>query len=184
MKMGILGRPKLLVPVAIGAVAALAYASGSRAQEKCARTIDLNAAKSKYTEQHVMDVGDVPGHQIRIYEIHRTFPNDEPNCEGLKRRESWIHGLSDYVNLNGQTSGYTVTTFENGDKIFSTYSGTSHTVVMPDGKKRSIYTGTATYIRGTGRYQGIHGLTRDRIIFDPVANVNVGESYEEYWIEK
>jgi hypothetical protein len=40
-------------------------------------------AKSTYTQQHTLGVGDVPGHQIRIYKIHRTYPNDKPNCEGL-----------------------------------------------------------------------------------------------------
>ncbi len=169
---------------AIGAMLVLTGASEVFGQEKCVRTTDLTAAKSTYTEQHVMDVGDVPDHKIRIYELHRTFPNDEPNCEGLKRKEMWVHGTSDYIGLSGKTSGYSVTTFENGDKIFATYTGTSHTTVMADGKKKSTYTGTAVYTGGTGKYKGIRGMTRDRLIFDPVANVNVGESDEEYWIEK
>jgi hypothetical protein len=24
---------------------------------------------------------DVPGHQIRIFELRRTLPDDQPNCE-------------------------------------------------------------------------------------------------------
>ena len=31
------------------------------------------AANSKFTQQHALDVGDVPGHQVRIYEHNRTF---------------------------------------------------------------------------------------------------------------
>ena len=67
----------------------LAGAYEASAQEVCKRTIDLNAAISEYTEQHVMDVGDVDGHQIRIFEIHRTYPDIAPNCEDLKQTESW-----------------------------------------------------------------------------------------------
>ena len=87
------------------------------------------AADTKYTKQFALDVGDIPGHQVRVYEIHRVYPNDKPNCEGLKRIESWSYGYSDYVNRNGPYHVYMVTTLENGDKIFSESTGTSQTMV-------------------------------------------------------
>lgn len=162
---------------AVGALEAVA-------QEKCQRTLDNSGAKSQYTEQHVMDVGDVPGHQIRIFELHRVFASDQPNCEGLKRKESWSRGYSDYVDRNGRAWGYTITTFENGDKVFGEFSGTSHTVVTESGEKQSTYVGITKYTGGTGMYQGVRGLSRSRIRFDPIANVNIAESEEEYWLGK
>jgi hypothetical protein len=48
------------------------------AQEKQTIAYKSLAANSKFTQQHVIDVGDVPGHQIRIYEHHRTFPMNPP----------------------------------------------------------------------------------------------------------
>ena len=36
------------------------------AQEKCKRTGSNLAQDTKYIQQHVIDVGDVPGHQVRI----------------------------------------------------------------------------------------------------------------------
>jgi len=45
-----------------------------------------DVAKSTYTQQHTLDVGDIPGHQIRIHEVHRTYPNDKPNCGSLTHR--------------------------------------------------------------------------------------------------
>lgn len=170
--------------IAGSAVLALVSAPEALAQEKCKRMIDPSAAKSEYPEQHVMDVGDIPGHQVRIYSIHRTYPNDKPNCEGLKRKETWVHGFSDYVDRNGHTWGYSVTTLENGDKIFAKYSGTSHTVVSADGKKKSTYTGVSTYNGGTGMYKGIRGMAREKVVFDPDADINLIETDEEYWIEK
>src|SRR5438046_2650172 len=41
------------------------------------------AANSKFTQQHALDVGDVPGHQVRIYEHHRTYPTDPPVFDGV-----------------------------------------------------------------------------------------------------
>jgi hypothetical protein len=160
--------------------------SGSEAlaQDTCKRKIDNSGAKSSYTEQHVLDVGDRPGHQVRIFELHRQFTSDTPNCEGRTRKESWSHGYSDYVNGNGRAWGYAVTTFDNGDKVFSDFSGTSHTNVMADGTKKRTYVGVNTFTRGTGIYRGIRGVERQKIIFDPIANINIAESEEEYSIEK
>lgn len=170
--------------VFVGAALSIASISEALAQETCKRKLDNSGAQAKYTQQHVMDVGDVPGHQIRIFELHRTYASDDPNCEGLKRKESWTRGYSDYVNLNGRAWGYGNVTLDNGDKIFFEFSGTSHTVVSEDGKKKSTYVGTSRYIGGTGMYTGVRGMSWDKVRFDPIANVNVSESEEEYWIEK
>ena len=145
---------------------------------------EVSAANSNYTQQHVIDVGDVPGHQVRIFEVRRTFPNDQPNCEGLKRLEEWSRGQSDYIDRNGRSWGYSVTVFENGDKIFGKWSGTSQTVVAADGSKKSRFSGVVVYTGGTGRYQGVRGLRRDSIVFDPEKNFSQAQSEDEYWLEK
>ena len=44
----------------------------------------VDGANSKYTQQHVIDVGDVPGHQVRLFEVHRTYPKNPPTINGLK----------------------------------------------------------------------------------------------------
>ena len=170
---------------AIAMAAMLVFASGpdALAQEVCKRTIDLNEVVSEYTEQHVLDVQDIAGHQIRIFEIRRTFPDIEPNCEGLRQTEAVSHGYSDYINRSGRAWGYTVDTYENGDKIYSQFSGTSHTVINADGVRKSTYTGTSTYTGGTGLYRGIRGFARASIVFDPDANVNTGTLEMEYWLE-
>ena len=152
------------------------------AQEKCKVSEDATAANSKYTQQHVLDVGDVPGHQIRVYELHRTYANDKPNCENLKRTELWTRGYSDYIDRNGRTWGYDVTLFENGDKIFSQFDGTSQTTVAPDGSKKSTFTGVTRYTGGTGKYEGIRGFLKLSAVFDPDKNVNLLKTEGEYWL--
>ena len=168
----------------LGAALWLSGTTASLAQEKCQRKLDNSGADSKYTEQHVIDVADVPGHQIRIYALQRTYSSDQENCEGLKRAESSSRGFSDYINRNGHTQGYVVIVFDNEDKIFGEYSGTSQTVVAEDGKMQSTYYGITRYTGGTGMYQGVRGMSRDKVSFDPIANVNIQESEEEYWISK
>jgi hypothetical protein len=142
-------------------------------------------ANTTCTQQHVMDVGDVPGHQVRIFELHRTYPADtKPNCEGLRRTEDWVRGFSDYTDRNGPNWGYGVVTLENGDKIFSEYSGTSQTVVSPDGAKKSTAVGVGRYTGGTGKYQSIRGIERYSNVFDPEKNYNEEQFEAEYWLAK
>lgn len=105
---------------------ALAISNGA-ALDRCRIRWEVPAVDTKYTQQLALDVGDMPGHQIRVYELRRVYPNDKPNCEGLKRVESWSYGYSDYVDRNAPYREYMVTTLENGDKIFSEFTGTSQT---------------------------------------------------------
>src|SRR5258707_345626 len=89
------------------------------AQQKQRDVFKLGLENSKYTQQHVIDVGDVPGHQVRIFEIYRTYPNNSPMINGVKLKETWNRGLSDYIDGNGPNLGYSVFVHENGDKFFA-----------------------------------------------------------------
>jgi hypothetical protein len=152
------------------------------AQERCKVSEEATAAKANYTQQHVLDVGDVSGHQIRVFELHRAYANDKPNCENLKRTESSVRAYSDYVDRNGRAWGYEVTSLENGDKIFAQFDATSQTTVAPDGSKKSTFTGVTRYTGGTGQYQGIRGFLRTSVVFDPDKNVNQQKTEGEYWL--
>jgi hypothetical protein len=74
---------------------------------------------TKFTQQNIIDVGDAPGHQVRIIEIHRTFPTNPPMFNGLKLVEQWSRGTSDYIDNNGSATTYGVFIMENGDKFFT-----------------------------------------------------------------
>ncbi|MCP1846781.1 MULTISPECIES: hypothetical protein [unclassified Bradyrhizobium] len=66
------------------------------------------AENAKYTQQQFLDVGDVAGHQVRSFEIYRTFSTNPPVVNGLKIKETWTRGVSDYVDNNGPASIYNV----------------------------------------------------------------------------
>src|SRR5262245_58051253 len=107
-------------------------------RQQVAFTVD--AANSKYTQQHVIDVGDVPGHQVRLFEIHRTYPKNPPVINGLKIAESWTRGLSDFTNNTGASIVYHEYIAENGDRFFI-QSTTPGVQGEPDGKLTITTTG-------------------------------------------
>lgn len=143
-------------------------------------------ASSKYTQQHIIDVGDVPGHQIRILEIHRTYnEKSQMAVSGVKVKESWTRGYSDYIRGIGRAWGYSIWVLEDGNKVYSEYSGTSRTVPTPRGAVEGTYFGTSRLTGGTGKFKGVRGLISDRVEFnsDPASGYNKAESEGEYWFE-
>jgi hypothetical protein len=150
------------------------------AQQKQRVTYKTPAANTKYTQQHAIDVGDMPGHQIRIIEIHRTFPTDPPVINGVKLRETWSRTFTDYTENNGFGSTYNEYVFENGDKFFAhlTLAGQS----TGAGKVTTHNVGTIT--RGTGKFAGIQGIIRAMNLAEPKAGVNEAQTEIEFWMEK
>ena len=58
------------------------------AQQKQQVSFKAPAENSKYGIQQNIDVGDVPNRIVRIFEVHRTFPNNAPVINGIKLAES------------------------------------------------------------------------------------------------
>lgn len=161
------------------------------------------ASASKYLQQHVIDVGDVPGHQIRVFELQRTYgPSDgkpiasatptaagasrasseAPVFNGVKATESSTRGVSDYTDANGRVYGYTIYTLENGDKIFSRYEGV---VLTPAGGKTNANY-VSTFVGGTGQFRNIRGVLRGTsvVTFSGGKAGPIETQYEgEYWVE-
>ena len=79
------------------ATAIVGIAVPASAQDKQRASFVLPAGSSKYTQQHVIDVGDVPEHKLRVYELQRTFPENGPVLEGSRLTELWIRGISDFI---------------------------------------------------------------------------------------
>ena len=77
-----------------------------------------------------------------------------------------------------------MTTYDNGDKIFSAEDGISQTVLNPDGSKKGAFTGVPRFTGGTGKYLNVHGLVREVTSFDASKNFNESHSEGEYWLEK
>ena len=154
------------------------------AQDKQVTSWKVPEANAKYTQRLNIEVGDVPGHVVRIYEIHRTFGEQAPVFAGTRATEAWDRGHADYVNVNGPSWGYTIFQLANGDKVFARFSGAVQTVVASDGTKQTTYRGTTVLTGGTGKFKGIRG------VFHEIDNVDIASGRTEtsgsgeYWLEK
>ena len=152
----------------------------SLAQQKQTVSYKSSAENSKYTQQHVIDVGDVPGHQVRVFEIYRSYPNNPPVINGVKLKESWSRSLSDYTDNNGPANGYTVYVLENGDKFFG--HGAALVQNAGEGKYTGVTVGTIT--GGTGKLAGIQGTLRASGSAIPKSGFNEEQVDIEYWMSK
>jgi hypothetical protein len=154
------------------------------AQEKQKYFFKAPPGVSKYTQQHTMDLGDVPGHQLRIYELHTKYSGEAPTYDGTKVVEVWSRGFSDYTNGSGRSVVYATSVLENGDKIFSTTEVLMHTVTNPDGSRKSRYNTVGTITGGTGKFRGIRGTLRGTGDTDFKTGTSNAQTEGEYWIEK
>jgi hypothetical protein len=131
-------------------------AGNAVAQQKQHVSYKSPAENAKYTQQTVIDAGDVTGHQVRIFETHRSFPNNAPVINGLKVTEQWSRGMTDFIDNNGTVTSYSVYVLENGDKFFTRTTAVSQSI--ESGKRTTKGVGYIT--GGTGKLAGIQGILR------------------------
>jgi hypothetical protein len=154
------------------------------AQERKKYSFVVPPGVSKYTQTHVIEVGDVPGHQLRIFELRSVYTDQAPAYDGVKVKETTARAFSDYIEGSGTASGYTIDSLENGDKIFSRLAIHSHTTVAADGGKKLGFRTVRTITGGTGRFSGIRGTILGGGGSDLKTGVSDNWNEGEYWIEK
>ena len=160
----------------------LVIASSTISKEVCEFKSQTSSDEVKYTEQHSIVVNDIEGHVIRIFKTETTPKNPKKNCEGLKAAKIVFHGISDYINKNGKVNGYSITTFNDGSKLFSSVSGVSHT---PQNQSKNGYVQTTSIITGgTGVYKGVTGFAKGNTEFNPETGYSAGSSESFYSINK
>lgn len=104
--------------------------------------------------QHVLEVGDRPGHIVAM--VKQTCSWTTPiEMEGIKAKSYTGVITADSTGGKSQDRGYVVLTMENGDKAFvRIVSGAS--TMDKDGNPLSGE-GTWTYTGGTGKFKGLKG---------------------------
>ena len=166
-----------LTTIALSSLAVALPANNALAQERLA--FKVSAENTKYTQQNAIDVGDVSGHRVRLFEIHRTYPSKAPEINGMKIVESWSRGISDYTNNNGEAITYGVYVLENGDKFFT--RGTSVTVQSPESSNLTVTT-VGPIMGGTGKLARINGMARMSTSANPSTGLNETQVDLEYWL--
>jgi hypothetical protein len=181
----------MLAPLAPMVLTMQLVGGGAAAEERCKFSWESPKGVAKYTQQLMMDVGDIPGHKIGAYELHRSNPEFKLPCESTKVVEQWAHGFRDIADRNGRAWGYEVLTLDTGDKIYGQWSGTVQNEVVADGTSKTTYEGTEAWTGGTGRYQGVRGILRAHVLIEyeagapGAANVKTNQvkADGEYWFE-
>ena len=169
---------KLILPAFISScLVATLPANDAVAQERL--VFKVAAENTRYTQQYTIEVGDVPGHQVRLFEIRRTYPSNAPVINGMKLVESWSRGISDYTNNNGEATVYGVYVLENGDKFF-----TRATLVALQSPEATNLTATAAgpITGGTGKLARINGMARILTSADPQMGMNETQVDLQYWL--
>jgi len=160
------------------ATACLGIAFSASAQQKQRLSFVLPPGNSKYTQQHEIEVGDAPGHKLRLYELQRTFPKDGPVIEGTRLVELWIRGIADFIDMNGLATVHTVYVFENGDKFFVR----SDLVAATDaGKSTTLTAGRIT--GGTGKFRSVQGIIRVASSPEPGSGLMRSAFDIDYWFD-
>ena len=171
----------------VGGLALLAPAQ-SLGQEKQKISWSAKAENTKYTFQHTLEIADVPGHVLRLYEIRRTYPDNPPVVQGVKVVEDVTRGVTDAIEGNGRAWGYGSWRLENGDVIFFEWQNSLQSVTNPDGSKRLTFPGVFVFKGGTGKMQGIRGVARNMGFAEwaasGAATRNEYSAEGQYWIEK
>jgi hypothetical protein len=169
-----------LTTMALLSLAVAPLAGDAFAQQKQHVSYKVTAENSKYTQQQFLDVGDSAGHQVRSFEIYRTFPTNAPVINGMNIKEQWTRGVSDYIDNNGTATTYGVYVLDSGDKFFTRSTVLAHSA--GSGKLTNVTVGYIT--GGTGKLAGIQGIVRTSGSADPKAGVNETQTAIEYSIGK
>jgi hypothetical protein len=147
------------------------------AQERV--SFKVSAENTKYTQEYTIEVGDVAGHQVRVFEIKRVYPTNPPMIGGMKIVESWTRGVSDYTNNSGEARTYGIYVLDNGDKFFTRGS----LVAIQGSDARNLTATTAGPITGgTGKLARISGMARMITVATPQSGTNETQVEIDYWL--
>jgi hypothetical protein len=138
---------------------------------------------TKFAQTHLMDVGDVPGHQVRIAEVQSKFPGEAPEYDGVKVREARGILVSDYVAGTGNAFVHFVYMLENGDKVYARVDIMARTTAE-DGARKTSYTSVTRLTGGTGKFKGIRGTLFTTGFSDMKTQTSGTQTEGEYWFEQ
>jgi len=161
-------------------VAFIAAATPVWAQQKYTITQAPASDRGQYVNEHAIEVGDVPEHRLRVYEIHHDYPQRDNAFAGVVVKEMVSRCTSDYINGSGANTCYNVFTLEDGNKVFSRLTGTAQS----DSARGTKGMFVENYLGGTGKFKGIRGQVRGSTERAPGTTSLKVDVTGEYWIEE
>ena len=170
--------------VTLVSVGSLLFSLEAQAQKKYSIS-EAPSSNSEYLQEHIIDVGDRPGHQLRVYEIRFEYPKKDLAFAGVLVKQSMTTGMSDYINWSGSFTTYTVYTMDDGNQVYSRTSGTTQSTITTEGQRAAFkFSFVENFIGGTGKFRGMRGQTRGGGERAAGAK-SLSQHFDgEYWIEE
>lgn len=171
--------------VVLLSLAGLALPTGAHAQQK--HKVDLSPPqKSRYVKEHMIDAGDVPGHQLRIVEIEKIFTRNHPKVRGAKITKVRQWAFTNYTNGVGPVIFYETWSDDDGNMFFVEGDALTESRTTATGSRRGTSHGTARIVGGTGKFTSIQGATVGHTEFDsdPNNGYNRTTGRMEYWFRE
>jgi hypothetical protein len=173
------------LPLRRAAAVLLAFGAAQAAEpERHPLAYGLDAGAASYVRQYRVEVGDVPRHELRVFDLTRKFTRATPVIDGVRVVESRERGVADLVDQDGSESAYVIYLLEDGNRVFGRYSGTVKTRRWPDGSRHYDVDGLIELTGGTGRFEAIRGSVTVWQALDPGADSSQGAAQGEYWFER
>ncbi len=169
---------------ALLALVAGASAGTALAQAAQHAAYKVTAADTTYLQTHTIDVGDVPGHQLRIYEIQRQFPKNGPVIDGLHLVKQVDRAFSDYTDFKGPAVVYGVWEFDNGDKFYARGDQVTESKRNPDGSLFATSHRISKITGGTGKFETMKGTLNALTTLDTKTGKNETQVDVDYTIGK
>ena len=108
--------------------------------EKHKVTFSVPGERSKYTIQHRIDVGDLPGHKIRIAELRRSFTVQNPlKFQGVRVLEEYDRFFVSVFQGIGITSNLSYSKFTPPEETATTTTAPAETTDPPSRPKYWIW---------------------------------------------
>lgn len=139
---------------------------------------------TKFTQTHQLEVGDVPGHQVRLVEVQSKYGEIAPEFDGVKVRDVRYVLVSDYVAGTGSAFLHGVWNLDNGDRIFSRSDLMARTNVASDGGRSTSFTSVVKLHSGTGKFKSIRGTLWVSGFSDMKTATSGTQMEGEYWFEQ
>jgi hypothetical protein len=142
--------------------------SSAVAQSKQQVSLKVPLQDLKFGVHQNIEIGDVPNHLVRVFELHYAVPsNSAPLINGVRLKEVWQRGTTDITDGVGTTSSYFSYHMENGDKFFVR----NEAILQRTAAGKIASMGIGHIFGGTGKLESIRGTTRNATTFDPKAGV-------------
>lgn len=168
----------------LSALALILAAGEALAQQKHKYFFKPPPGTTKFTQTHLLDIGDMPGHQVRIAEVQAKYGDEAPVFDGVKVREIRSVLVSDYVGGTGNAFLHGVWSLENGDKIYSRTDIMARTTVGTDDARTTSFTAVVRLNGGSGKFTGIRGTLWTTGFSDLKAKTSGTQTEGEYWFEQ